>query len=191
MRAATRQPMTVRVARWSAGHPWRAIVGWFLFVALCLALGSAIGTNGATSADYRVGEAGRAEAIAAEGNLSRPPTEQVLIDSPSAPLDRTAVDAAAQDVVVRMRALAEVQRVDDPVRSEDGKVVRVSVAMKGEELAARKHTGPLIDQTAAVQAAYPNLRIEETGHPSMSKGLDKQRGDDLALSEAITLPVRW
>src|SRR5262249_14928209 len=60
--------LTVRMARWSAGHPWRALVGWLLFVALCLGVGSAVGTHNAKTADYRVGEAGRAEAMAAEGH---------------------------------------------------------------------------------------------------------------------------
>jgi RND superfamily putative drug exporter len=179
----------VRVASWSATHPWRAIIGWLVFVALCLTAGSLIGTNKATSADFRVGEAGRAEAIAAQGNLMPAPTEEVLIDSPSGPLDAAAANAAAQDVVQRMRGLAEVLRVDGPIRSKDGTAVMVIVAMKGEELAAQKHLGPLLAQTAAVRARYPNLRVEETGHPSQSHGLDQQRSDDLLLSEAITLPV--
>ncbi|BBJ42233.1 hypothetical protein SSPO_049510 [Streptomyces antimycoticus] len=64
---------TVRMARWSARHPWRAIVGWLVFVALCLGVGSAVGTHSATTADYRVGEAGRAEAMAVEGVWSEEP----------------------------------------------------------------------------------------------------------------------
>lgn len=75
--------LTVRAARWSARHPWRALLGWLLFVALCLGAGSAVGTNSAKTADYRVGEAGRAEAMAAEGHLERLSTEQVLISTRS------------------------------------------------------------------------------------------------------------
>lgn len=73
--------LPVRAARWSALHPWRAIVGWLVFVVLCLGIGSAVGTHGATTEDYRVGEAGRAEAMAADGHLQRRPTEQVLISA--------------------------------------------------------------------------------------------------------------
>lgn len=76
---------SVRTARWSARHPWRAIVGWFLFVALCLGAGLAVGGNPATSEDYRVGEAGRAEAMAAEGGLQQRPLERVLITAPPVP----------------------------------------------------------------------------------------------------------
>ncbi|GAA4596402.1 MMPL family transporter [Planotetraspora phitsanulokensis] len=177
------------MASWSATHPWRAIATWFVFVALCLAAGSLAGTNSATSADYRVGEAGRAEAIAAEGHLARPPTERVLIESPSGPVDAVAADRAVQELTRRMRALPEVDRVEPPVRSENGEIVMVSIVMNGEELAAKRHIGPLIEQTAAVQAANPGLRVTETGRPSMSQGLDEQRSDDLLLSEMITFPV--
>ncbi|MCC2274673.1 MMPL family transporter [Streptomyces sp. ET3-23] len=183
------QPVTVKVASWSAAHPWRAIVGWFAFVVLCLGAASVAGTHSATTEDYRVGKAGRAEAMAADGGLQRKPVEQVVIDSPSGPLDLAAAKAAAGDVTERMRRLPEVERVDEPVLSKDRTVLRVPVVMKGEELAARKHVDPLVAQTEAAQKNHPGVRVQETGGPSMSKGLDQQRGDDLAFSEMLTLPV--
>ncbi|MFJ7902751.1 MMPL family transporter [Streptomyces sp. NPDC096198] len=184
-----KRSVTVRVASWSAAHPWRAVVGWFVFVALCLGLSAAVGTHSATTEDYRVGKAGKAEAIATEGGLQRRPVEQIVIDSRSGPLDVSAARAAAADVTARMGRLQEVDRVQKPVLSRNGKVLMVQVVMTGEELAARKKVGPLVEQTAAVQKAHPEVRVQETGGPSMSKGLDQQRGDDLAFSEMLTLPV--
>ncbi|TPQ18542.1 MMPL family transporter [Streptomyces sporangiiformans] len=186
--------LTVRMARWSALHPWRAIIGWLVFVALCLAVGSAVGLNSAKTADYRVGEAGRAEAMAAEGNLERRSTEQVLISARSdAGLDRGAAEvsarAAARDLTVRMERLPEVAGVADPLLSEDSRILMVEVALKGEERDAKDKVDALLAQTEAVRKANPELLLEETGSPSISKGVDQQRGDDLALSEAITLPV--
>ncbi|WP_433222974.1 MMPL family transporter [Microtetraspora malaysiensis] len=189
MNGETRRPLTVRVAGWSAAHPWRAIIGWFLLVALCLGVGAAVGTHGASTEDYRVGEAGRAEAMAAAGDLQRRPVEYVTVRARSGPLDEAAARAVVKDLIARMTALPEVAHVDPPVRSLDGSVLRVDVTMKGEELDARKHVDALLDQTSQVQKEYPNLVVEETGSPSISKGVDKQRGDDLALSEAITLPI--
>ncbi|WP_461058020.1 MMPL family transporter [Streptomyces pseudoechinosporeus] len=185
---------TVRMARWSALHPWRAIIGWLVFVVLCLGIGSAAGLNSAKTADYRVGEAGRAEAMAAEGQLERRSTEQVLISARSgAGLDRGAVEAsakaAAEDLTARMERLPEVESVADPLLSEDSRILMVEVAVKGEERDAKDKVDALIAQTEAVQKANPELLLEETGSPSISKGVDKQRADDLALSEAITLPV--
>ncbi|WNE96702.1 MMPL family transporter [Streptomyces luomodiensis] len=183
--------LPVRAARWSALHPWRAIVGWLVFVVLCLGIGSAVGTHGATTEDYRVGEAGRAEAMAADGHLQRRPTEQVLISArPGAgALDKAAADAAARDVVARMERLPEVETVAPPRMSKDGETLLVEVTMKGSELDAKKHVDPLRAQSAAVQKDNPRLLVEETGSPSIGKGVDAQRGSDLALSEAITLPV--
>ncbi|MGW0469876.1 MMPL family transporter [Streptomyces coeruleorubidus] len=182
--------LSVRVARWSARHPWRAIAGWLVFVALCLGAGSAVGTNSAKTADYRVGEAGRAEALAAEAHLERRAAEQVLISSRSGgALDEGAARAAADDLTDRMRRLPEVAGVTDPLLSEDRRILMVEVALKGEERDAKDKVDALVAQTSAVQKSHPGLLLEETGSPSVSKGVDKQRSDDLALSEAITLPV--
>ncbi|MFB9446375.1 MMPL family transporter [Dactylosporangium vinaceum] len=178
--------MTVRAARWSAGHPWRAVGLWLAFVAASLGAGLAIGPRDADGADYRVGEAGRAEAMAAEGGLQRAPEELVLITGAAA-----GQDAAAGDVAARMAALPEVAGVAPAVRSADGRALLVRVTMRGPELEGRRHVGPLLAQTAAVQAAYPQLRIEETGAPSIGLGVNAQRGADLARSERIALPVTF
>ncbi len=180
---------TVRVARWSALHPWRAIIGWLVFVVLCLGGGIAAGMNSATSQDFRVGEAGRAEALAVEGGVQLRSTEQVLIRAASGPLDEAAADAAVKDVTARMKALPEVASVAEPVRSADGRVLRVQVELNGSEQEDQEHVPPLRAQTEEAAKAHPDLVIEETGDASVSKGVDGQRNDDLKFSEAITLPI--
>lgn len=177
------------MARWSARHPWRAIVGWFVFVLLCLGAGIAAGNNPATTKDFWVGEAGHAESMATEGGLQRRPTEHVLIRARSGPLDTGRAHAAARDLTARMEVLPEVADVAPPVRSEDGTALRVTVVMKGAELDARKNVVPLLDRTAQVADAHPDLIVEETGSPAISKGVNDQRGEDLALSERLSLPV--
>ncbi|MFG2590519.1 MMPL family transporter [Streptomyces sp. NPDC048438] len=181
--------LPVRMARWSARHAGRAIAGWFAFVVLCLVAGIAMGTNQATTEDFWVGEAGRAEAMATEGGLERSPTERIMIRARSGQLDTAAAGAAAQDVTARMRDLPEVESVAAPVRSEDGEVLLVSVVLNGPELEGKKNVVPLLEQTAAVGADHPDLVVEETGSPAISKGVNDQRGEDLALSERISLPV--
>lgn len=178
------------MARWSAARPWRGIVGWLVFVVLCLGIGMTVGTTPATTEDFRIGEAGRGEEIAAEGGLRQRPVEHVLITAkPGGTFDISAADAAATEVAARMKKLPEVRAVADPVRSEAGTAVRVTVTMRGAELDGKKHVDPLLAQTAAVQKAHPDLRVEETGSPSISKGVDKLRGDDLSRTEVIALPV--
>ncbi|MFC9619293.1 MMPL family transporter [Streptomyces sp. NPDC056930] len=179
----------VLMARWSARHPWRAITGWFVFVILCFGAGMAVGSNAATTEDFWVGEAGHAESMATEGGLQRRPTEHVMISSRSGPLDTAAAASAVRDLTGRMAELPEVDSVAAPVRSEDGTTLRVTVVLKGPELDGRKNVVPLLAQTAKVAAGHPGLVVEETGSPAISKGVNDQRGEDLALSERITLPV--
>ncbi|WP_093708046.1 MMPL family transporter [Streptomyces sp. 2131.1] len=179
----------VHMARWSARHPWRAITGWFLFVLLCLGAGIAAGSNEATTKDFWVGEAGHAESMATDAGLQRRPTEHILIRSASGPLDTARATEAARELTVRMRALDEVRDVGAPIPSKDGTALRVSVVMEGAELDGRKNVVPLLAATAEVAAAHPDLAVEETGSPAISKGVNDQRGDDLALSERLSLPV--
>lgn len=177
------------MAGWSARHPWRAIVGWFVFVALCLGAGSTLGSNAATTEDFWVGEAGRAEAGATEGGLQRKPTEHVMIYAGSGPLDLAKARSAARNITERIAQLPEVASVADPVRSQNGEMLRVSVTLKGPELEGRQNVVPLLEQTAEVAAGRPDLVVEETGSPAISKGVNDQRNEDLALSERISLPV--
>ncbi|TRV74655.1 MMPL family transporter [Streptomyces sp. 130] len=179
----------VHLARWSARHPWRAITGWFLFVLLCLGAGIAAGSNAATTEDFWVGEAGHAESMATDAGLQRRPTEHILIRSASGPLDTARAAEAARELTARMRALDEVRDVAAPVASKDGTALRVSVVMEGPELDGRKNVVPLLAETAEVAGAHPELVVEETGSPAISKGVNDQRGDDLALSERLSLPV--
>ena len=64
--------LPIITARWSATHPWRAIGAWFAFVALAVALASAIPTQAATEADYRIGESGRADALLSGAGIRDP-----------------------------------------------------------------------------------------------------------------------
>ena len=60
-----RNPLTEiprRAARWSATHPWRAILAWLAFVLVAVGLAIAVPTEDTKDSDYRLGESGRAEA---------------------------------------------------------------------------------------------------------------------------------
>lgn len=184
-----RQALTVRAARWSANHPWRAIVGWILFVALCFAAGTLTGTNKAASQDFRVGEEGRGANIAAAAGLPTPSVEKVLITSPQGPLDVASAQAAAQDVAGRMRAVPDVASVADPVRSADGNAIMVAVTVAGGDRQVVEVVPALLDQTAAVQAAYPGLQLAQTGSGSVEQDVQELIGKDLISSEMITLPI--
>jgi RND superfamily putative drug exporter len=185
----SRQPATVRVARWSATHPWRAIGLWVLLVALCVVAGGATGTRQATDRELAIGEAGRADAIQAEGSFDDPAEERVLITARSGALDRAAAARAAADVAGRLRQLPEVAEVSDPVQAPDGTALLVPVVMRGDPGSADRRVGPLLAATAAVQDANPGLRVEQVGDASIDHGIGERLDGDLDKAFRISLPL--
>ncbi|GAA1673016.1 MMPL family transporter [Glycomyces endophyticus] len=184
-----RRPATVRIAAWSATHPWKAIGAWVLFVAVCFGAGAVAGTERAAFSDYWIGEAGEAEEMAVADGVAAPAVERVLITSPSGDLDAAAAEAAAAELVSGMSALDEVADVAAPVTAADGDAVMVAVTMSMPFHEAVDHLDPLLAVTADVQLAHPDLEIAETGSKSMSVELDAQLGSELAGVERFTLPV--
>ncbi|MFG1953305.1 MMPL family transporter [Micromonospora sp. NPDC048830] len=184
-----RRPVTVRLARWSAEHPWRAIALWVVFVAVCFVGGNAAGLNEAGNADQAVGESGRAGLIVADGDFHDPALENVLITPRTGTLDPAAAKAAADDAAARLRLVEGVAGVGAPVPSRDGGALLLPVTMSGDPETASDRVQPLRDATAGVQAAHPQLRIEQVGGPSIGKALDDTLGEDFKRAELLSLPV--
>ena len=59
--------VSMRAARWSATHPWRAIFGWLALIVVAVGLAATVSTEEASDADYRLGESGVAEKWVARG----------------------------------------------------------------------------------------------------------------------------
>jgi len=186
-----KRPVTVRVARWSAEHPWRAIALWVVFVAVCFVGGSMAGTVEATNSDQAIGESGRADVIASDGHFDSPATESILITAPAGALDMTAARAAAADVTTAMKALPEVAAVSDPLPSHDSSALLVRVTMSGDPDTANDRLVPLEQATAGVQRRHPGLRVEETGGESIEKAMDDTLGKDFQRAEFLSLPVTF
>ncbi|QLQ39768.1 MMPL family transporter [Micromonospora robiginosa] len=184
-----RRPVTVRLARWSAEHPWRAIALWVVFVAVCFVGGNAAGLNEATDADQAIGEFGRAELIVDGGGFHDPATENVLITARSGTLDPAAAKAVAQDAADRLRQVEGVASVGTPMSSRDGTALLLPITMAGDPESAGDRVQPLRDTTAQVQQAYPELRVEQVGGPSIDKALDDTLGKDFKRAELLSLPV--
>ncbi|MEV0952641.1 MMPL family transporter [Promicromonospora sp. NPDC050249] len=186
------QSVTVRVARWCATHPWRAIVGWLLLVVLCLGAGTAVGTNSGTIEDFWVGEAGHAESMADASGLTPAPTEQVLITADGGDrLDEAAATSAADYVRRRMAALPAVVSVAEPAWSADRTALLVDVTLRGDSETAEDDVATLLEQTVAAQAAHTAVTVEQTGSASMSNEVDESMGQNLLRTEAISLPVTF
>ncbi|GLY42912.1 membrane protein [Amycolatopsis sp. NBRC 101858] len=184
-----KQARTVRIARWSATHPWWAIGLWILFVVLCFVVGGAVGTNQAKESDTQVGESGRAVAMVQAGKFDRPAKENVLITARSGKLDTSAARAAAQDVRNRLGTRPEAVQVGDPVTAHDGSALLIPLAVSGNPDTAADRIQPLLDQVEAAQRDHPQLRIEEVGGVSLNRGINAAVGQDLGTAELLSLPV--
>ncbi|MER0246088.1 MMPL family transporter [Streptomyces sp. HSW2009] len=185
-----KKPATVRIARWSATHPWSAIGLWAVFVALCLFLGGAVGSNKLDEQESGVRESGRAGKITVDGDFPETPEENVLITTASGgPLDAGKARAAARDLAARMAALPEVAKVEDPVPAENGKALLVPVEMKGEADDAASNVPPLLDVSAEVEDAHEGLHIDQVGTGSTAKGMQDTIGEDFKKAELISLPL--
>jgi RND superfamily putative drug exporter len=184
-----KRPLTVRLARWSATHPWRAIAGWVVFVTLCFALGNAVGMRTTTDADEAIGEVGRAGLIYDEGRFNDQATENVLITARSGPLDTAAATSAADDAIARMRARSDVTKVEGPVPAKNGQALLVTVTMAGDADTASDRVQPLRDVTAAIARDHQTVRVEETGGPSIDKALNETIGNDFKKAELLSLPA--
>ncbi len=185
-----KKPATLRVARWSATHPWSAIGLWVVFVVLCLFLGGAAGTNKLDSEESGVRESGRAGKIVSSGDFTERPEENVLITSDSGgKLDRRAAERAARDITDRMKDLPEVRSVGEPVPAPNGKALLVPVTMTGDEDDAMNRVGPLLDVSAEADRAHDGLKIEEVGDGSTVKGMSDTIGEDFRRAELISVPL--
>ncbi|SNY54217.1 MMPL family transporter [Paractinoplanes atraurantiacus] len=186
----SKRPITVRVARWSAEHPWRAIALWVAFVAVCFMAGNMAGAKEATAEDSAIGEAGQAYVMIDKGGFDSAPAEDnVLITARSGALDKAAGDRAAADTAAALRNVTGVSAVGEPVPARDGSALLVPITMSGDPDTASDRVEPLHAAVATVQEKHPELRVESVGGPTIGKALDDTLGKDFQRAEILSLPV--
>jgi putative drug exporter of the RND superfamily len=183
---AARRPVTVRIARWSAIHPWRAIALWLVFVVSCIAVGNVSGLRTTSDIDELTGQSQQAARWLDDANLGSPDTENVLVTARSGHLDHAQARAAVAAAADRMRTLPQVTAVDKPVTSPDGTAMAVQVTLVDKD---DVDVDPLLAATAATQRDYRALRVEEVGSASMDKAVNDQVGKDLTTAATYSLPV--
>ncbi len=182
---------TVRIARWSATHPWRAIGLWIALVAAAVALMISVPTQSPSEEDSRIGQSGQAADLLDIAGLSASPAESVLITNPDGALDPDRAEAAATQV---SEAAADVKGISDvgpPLWSGTRDALLVPVTMTGDADDAADHVGALLDATAKVQQANPGLKIEQAGAASIDAGINDKVAEDLGSAESLSLPITF
>ncbi|MFY1594883.1 MMPL family transporter [Micromonospora sp. WMMD737] len=189
-RHAVRVPLTTRVGRWSANHPWLAITAWLCFVVASVLGGSLVGTVKATTQDSLHGELARADRIERAGAFpDAPAVESVLITARTGNLDFPRAQSVAADLSTRLRAVPEVARVGDPLTSPSRDAVLVEVELTGVAKDADARVGPLLEATGQAQQRHPDLWVEQVGSASLSKALTETLAADFVKAELISVPV--
>jgi putative drug exporter of the RND superfamily len=183
--------MTVRLARWSATHPGRAIGLWLMLVVVAVGLMVAIPTQKTKAEDTWIGQSGTASELIRDAGLEDKPSETVLVTDPDGPLDKAAATTAFAQLRQKLTAIDAVDSVGPPVWAGNGRAALLPVSLKGNEDDAADNVDKLLAATSEVQRANPELKVEQAGGASLDKGIWKQVGADLARAEKISLPLTF
>ncbi|TCC53749.1 MMPL family transporter [Kribbella capetownensis] len=183
--------VTVRVARWSAIHPWRAIGLWLLLVVVAVGMSVVIPKQQMQSKDTWVGQSGQAAEMIEHAGLGDRPAETVLLTDPDGRLDKAAATTAMTQLRQKLTTLDSVQEVGQPVWSENGKAALLPIELKGTADDAADAIEKVVATTTEVQQANPGLSINQAGTASLDAGIWKQVGSDLAKAEKLSLPITF
>jgi len=182
-----------RIAAWSGRHRKKAIWGWLGFVLVVFALGNAVGTTNISDVDQFSGESHRAEAALDRAGM-RPVEEVVFVQSDKLTVKDPEFRAAVGEVTARLRKLQYVENVRSPLGrggdvSADGHAALVNFEIAGDSTEAKDRVDPSLAATAAVQAAHPDLVVEQSGGASGAKAVNATITDDLKKAGELSLPV--
>jgi RND superfamily putative drug exporter len=184
---------TASLARWSATHPWRALLVWLLFLAAALGVGSVVSTRQTSDADFRIGQSGQADAWVHDAGMAPPLTEAVVISprstATSASLDRAAAERAAEQISRRMARVSVVRRVGEPTWSPDHRALLVPVVLAPAPGGGDPDVAALQAITASVQATSPALHVAEVGETSINAAVNQRVSNDLGKAERLSLPI--
>ena len=180
------------MAGWSVRHRVLAVVGWVLFVALAVSLGSWSGQQQMTEDEYAQGDSAKALRILDEAGLEIPAGEMFLLSSSRAatsPAMRTTVS----ELITRLDSTGLVTGVTEPyvngLVSADGRSVLVRVTMVGDPMTAADRVQPLVDAATAVGKAHPDVRIDEFGDGSANQWFDDTILKDFRRAEWTAVPL--
>src|SRR5215469_15760307 len=180
------------VGRWSARHPWRALLIWFAFVASCVAIRAATGTS--TLSNGSVGESARGYAVMnqyGQGGLWGPPREYAYLHSStqvsSDPGFAAAVGQVARQITapgLHVRQTTSADRRSVLLSVSPGRPMSLAVA--GELSAAPARIQAAL---AGVRRAHPGLTAGETGDISANNAQSQIVNGNLHRVELLAIPV--
>ena len=185
--------LAARMGHWSAHHRKTAIFGWLAFCFVSFALGTAIGLNPLDASNAGVRESGRMDRLL-DKEFKTPAGERVLVQSQSLTASDPEFQAVYRDVMARIQKHDTVTNftsayADDGLISADRHSALLDFEMTGDPDTAKDRVQPILDATAAAQAAHPSFVIEEFGAASADKQLGQVFTDDLKKAGELSIPI--
>ncbi|HXW78452.1 MAG TPA: MMPL family transporter [Acidimicrobiales bacterium] len=163
-------------------------------------VGGLVGQRNLTDAQMGDGQSGTATSVM-EKAFPYHNGEEVLFQARSSSLSgRTALAAAVEDLVARLRRFPTVAEIQSPfpevgaiaspaLRSADGRSVLVTFDLAGNSNQAETYVDGPLSATAATAADHPQLLVEECGSASAAKALGSALNGDFAQAEQTSLPI--
>jgi RND superfamily putative drug exporter len=185
--------LAARMGYWSAHHRKLAIWGWLAFCFGSFALGTVIGVKPLDASNAGVRESGRIDRLL-DKEFETPAGERVIIQSTALTTDDSEFQAVYGDVLARLKKHETVTNFksaydDDGLISADGHSALLDFEMTGDPETAKDRVQPILDTTAAAQAAHPSFAIEEFGAASANKQLGEVFTDDLKKAGELSIPI--
>jgi len=185
--------LAARMGRWSAKHRKTAIFGWFAFCVVAFAIGTTLGTDKLDASNAGVRESGRIDRLV-DKNFEVPAGERVIVQSETLTASDPEFRAVYADVLKRLQAHSTVTNLttadqDDGLISGDGHSALIDFEMTGDPDTAEDRIQPILNTTAAAQAAHPDFVIGEFGSASADKQLSKVFTDDLKKAGQLSIPI--
>jgi len=189
--------LAARAGRWSAQHRKTAIFGWLAFVVVALVLGSSIGQQSIAEEDYGNGSSKVADRAIAAADFREASDEQVLVQGKgSVKIGDPAFAAAVQDVVSRLKATPNVDKIESPLAkgnegqlSEDGRSGLITFEIPGDEDQAADRVDATLAAVADAQKANPEVFVGQFGDASSEEAISKAFEDDFRKAEVLSLPI--
>jgi uncharacterized membrane protein YdfJ with MMPL/SSD domain len=210
---SSRPAWTVRVASWSARHPWPVILAWFVVtVGLFIAsesLGGLKTVSATSGTELSQTESGRAVAAMRSGGAASMPDElDVVVTSASVKATDPAFRATLATVVDRLRAVTAtvdgttgpaVLGLTDPYAAPptagfvapDLTSVRVVGRIEGDSSALDARTRAIGPVIAALQAELPAYEVHAYGNTLLGNQMADEINRDLDGAMKISLPATF
>ena len=187
--------VTGAAGRWSATHPWTAILAWLGCVVVLLLAGHLAGTIQVPAEETGSGQTGQAQQMMSRDFPLRA-NEYVLFESGSPQVSAPAYQAAIRDVLSRIQATGRVTQIRSPLEaanahqiSADRHAALLQFQLTGNIVDDATRVAPVQAAVQAAAAACTQIQMAETGDATITKAVNDTIFRDLRRAEALSFPI--